>query len=146
MTELNNNEKYSRSKIYTIKCKTNTSLIYIGYTTESLSIRWSHHKGSCNNVKNKSYNLNVYKIMRDNGGFENFYIELYENFICNNRKEIEIRERELIILIGTMNKNQTRTIEEQLKFNNEKHKKYLKKYNEKNYYRNRNNIFLDLDF
>ena len=133
---MNTTNKYSRSKIYTIRCRTDTDLIYIGSTTDLLSKRFSSHKGSCNNENNKGYNLNVYKIMRDNGGIENFYIELYENFICNDRNELNKREGEVIRLIGTMNKCGILTTEERKEDIKEQKKQYYQENKEqrKQYY------------
>ena len=95
--------KYSKAKIYTIRCKSDTTLIYIGSTINSLSTRWGQHKSSCNNINHKHYNYYKYQIIRKNGGIDNFYIELYEDFPCNNKKELDRREGEVIRLIGTLN-------------------------------------------
>jgi len=59
--------------IYKIKhkldCKDEN--IYIGSTC-NLNNRITKHKYCCNNERDKNYNLNIYKYMRDNGGFDNF--------------------------------------------------------------------------
>ena len=88
-------EKYKRGKIYTIRCRYDDTLIYVGSTIEKyLSSRMSKHRFnplSC---------LNNYV----NGDWDNWYIELYENYPCNSKQELEKREGEIIRLIGNINK------------------------------------------
>lgn len=72
--------------IYTIRSKSNDFFIYIGSTTQQLNRRWNGHKLDC---KRKTSHL--YNFMLNNGGIENYYIELYEEF--NGTKE-ELRKRE----------------------------------------------------
>ena len=59
--------------IYKIKHKLdcNDENIYIGSTC-NFNDRISTHKHSCNNESDPSHNLNIYKYMRDNGGYDNF--------------------------------------------------------------------------
>ena len=38
-------------------------------------------------------------------GFDDFYIELYENYPCNSKEELNKREGEVIREIGTLNSN-----------------------------------------
>ena len=93
---------YSKGKIYTIRCKTDDSLIYVGSTINPLSKRWGQHKSDCNSKRDK-YNLLIYRTIRDNNGIDNWYIELYENFICNSKDELHKREGEITRLIGNLN-------------------------------------------
>jgi hypothetical protein len=67
-------------------------LNYVGMTTNLIS-RKSVHKYSCNNENSKSYNLNVYKNIRENGGWDAFCIEPLEDYECENRLEGSKRER-----------------------------------------------------
>ena len=70
--------------IYTKRCQNKDFLIYIGSTKTTLSRRWSSHKQDC---KFCTY-------IRNNGGIENYYIELYEKFEGNldesRKKEVYI--------------------------------------------------------
>ena len=36
---------FKNGKIYTIRCKDDEALIYVGSTTQQLSKRWGEHKG-----------------------------------------------------------------------------------------------------
>ena len=50
-------DKYKNGKIYTIRCKNDDSLIYVGSTVQPLFKRWHQHK---NDVKRKN-NLILYQ-------------------------------------------------------------------------------------
>ena len=82
MTETEN--KYAKAVIYAIKSP-NTNKFYIGSTIRPINIRFSDHKSKSNNTS--SY------IIIDAG---ESYIEILEYYPCNNRKELEKREVELI--------------------------------------------------
>jgi group I intron endonuclease len=73
--------KYSKGKIYGIRNNVNNK-IYIGSTTELLSVRLSKH--FYNSKKVLDYSLPVNQI-----GENNFYIELIEKYACNSKKELE---------------------------------------------------------
>jgi hypothetical protein len=96
-------DKYKNGKIYTIRCKNDDSLIYVGSTIQPLFKRWHQHKSNVNNEKNKEYNTLVYHKIRETN-IEDFHIELYENFPCNSKEELNKREGEIIREIGTLNK------------------------------------------
>jgi len=72
--------KYHGGKIYTLRSPS-TDKIYIGSTTQPLWKRKGQHK-----VK-KANELSQ---------LDDFYIELLENFKCENRNELNKREGELI--------------------------------------------------
>ena len=95
---------YKNGKIYTIRCREDPSLIYVGSTTQLLSQRWTDHKKTAtnNSVKNKSYNCYVYQVMREKG-LDTFYIELYENHPCDNKEQLTKQEGKIIREIGTIN-------------------------------------------
>ena len=88
---------YKNGRIYTIRCKTDASLIYVGSTTEKLSIRMSKHRYD----SKKSQTLPFYKQIND---WNDWYIELYEDFPCERKEQLEKREGEIIREIGTLNK------------------------------------------
>jgi hypothetical protein len=108
-------DKYSKSKIYTIRCKSDNSLVYVGSTIETLSQRFARHKRVCFNEKERGYSMILYQSIREKG-WENFYIELYEDFPCERKEQLNKREGEIIREIGTLNsKISGRTKQEGLK-------------------------------
>ena len=119
--------RYQRGKIYTIRCYDDDSLIYVGSTIQNLSIRMSGHrrgKGCC---------LYQYVIDNFNGDWKKWYIELYEEYPCNNKQLLEKREGEITRLIGNINKKISgRTNKEYYEDNKEKKLKYKKKYRNDN--------------
>ena len=82
-------DKYKNGKIYTIRCKNDDSLIYVGSTVQPLFKRWYEHKTRLNNEKCNNFLL--YKKIRETN-IEDFHIELYENFPCNSKEELNNEE------------------------------------------------------
>ena len=66
--------------------------IYIGSTHDE-NKREQEHKSNWNNENYKGYNLKVYIFIRDNGGYDNWIFEVIEEFPCENKIELVIRER-----------------------------------------------------
>ena len=63
---------YSQNVIYKIVCNDlNVKDCYVGHTIQFRE-RKASHKSKCNNEKNKLYNLNIYQIIRENGGWSNW--------------------------------------------------------------------------
>ena len=89
---------YKQGKIYTILCKTDDTLIYVGSTVQPLSERMAKHRYDA--IKKPT--MCFYQYVDD---WDNWYIELYENFPCNNKEELNKREGEVIRKIGTLNKH-----------------------------------------
>jgi len=59
-------------KFYKIEClNDDVELCYVG-TTKNFNLRMKHHKSCSKNPKEGSYHLNLYKTIRENGGWENF--------------------------------------------------------------------------
>lgn len=124
---------YSKSLIYKIVCKdTNIKNVYIGSTT-NFKNRKSRHKSNCYNENNKQYNINLYKFIRENGGFENWSMILIDNTPCNSKLELLKFEREHIEKIDNeLLLNQiipSRTKEEYRKL--ERNKAHRKEYDRK---------------
>ncbi len=94
-------ERYKNGKIYTIRYRGDDSLIYVGSTCLPLYKRMYKHKYSCFHVNDKRHNLYVYKKIRETNDFENWCIELYEEYSCENKKQLLKREGEIIREIGT---------------------------------------------
>jgi hypothetical protein len=78
---------YKQGKIYTIRSP-NTDKYYIGSTTQPLHKRFYEHKRTYEN----GTNLTTASFVFDYIGA---YIELLEEFSCNNRNELDKREGEL---------------------------------------------------
>jgi hypothetical protein len=120
---------YSKGKIYTIRCRNDDSLIYVGSTIQSLAVRWGGHKKCCNTEKCKNYI--IYKTI--NGDWDNWYIELHSLYPCESKEELCKKEGEIIRLIGTLNSRiEGRTLEEWRKDHKEEISEYNKKWYEDN--------------
>ena len=133
---------YQNGKIYTIRCKSDNTLIYVGSTSTTLSRRLAEHKS-----KSKKYNTRkIYQSV--NGNWDDWYIELYEVYPCENKEQLNKREGEITRAIGTLNMTIAgRTLKEykqdyreeileakrQYNINNaEARKEYMKKYQQEN--------------
>jgi len=116
-------EKYKKSKIYTIRSP-NTDKFYIGSTIQYLCQRFASHKS-------RLYTSS--KIIFDYG---DAYVELLENFPCNNKEELNKREGELIrhYKDNCINQNMAgRTPKEYVKEKKDK----INEYNRKRYQNNK---------
>lgn len=113
-------KRYKRGKIYTIRCRYDDTLIYVGSTIETLSKRMGGHRIPPRNGRSTS----LYKLVE--GDWDNWYIELYENYPCNNKQELLRREGQVIREIATINKCIAgRTLKEYYIDNIQKRKEYL---------------------
>jgi hypothetical protein len=133
--------KYENGKIYRLVCN-NTGLNYYGSTTQKLPQRLYEHKRSYKKYINK--NLTANKIIE--GG--NFNIILVEEYSCQNRQQLEAKERYYIENNECVNKNIPTQNDkeyylknkdkinqynnEYYKLNKDNHKEYYKVYNETN--------------
>lgn len=89
---------YKNGKIYTIRNKNDDKLIYVGSTCKKyLSDRMGNHRSHCK----KNPNALFYGLVEN---WNDWYIELYENFPCESKNELTKREGEVIRDIGTLNK------------------------------------------
>ena len=112
---------YSKGKIYTLRCRTDDALLYVGSTIQHLCDRQASHKRSSKAEKCKKCLL--YRTI--NNDWDNWYIKLYEEYPCDNREQLCKREGEVIRLIGTLNSRiEGRTNKEWYNDNKEKKKKY----------------------
>jgi len=82
---------YQNTVIYKIQHIDNDDLLYVGHTTD-FTKRKSMHKSCCNNVTSKCFNLKIYKMIRENGGWEMFNMAEVEKFPCNDRNEADAEE------------------------------------------------------
>ena len=98
MTE-SSKRSYSNGRIYCIRNNVNDD-IYVGSTTQPLSHRFQKHK--CG-LKNTSKNTcSIYRKMNEIG-IENFYIELIEEYPCENIEQLRRKEGEWIRKVSTLN-------------------------------------------
>lgn len=90
---------YKNAKIYVIKNHKN-ELVYVGSTTQPLYKRFSWHKKDMTRLKNQQRPL--YKDMLE-FGVEHFYIELLEEYPCENIEQLHQREGYWIRELNTYN-------------------------------------------
>lgn len=76
--------------IYTIRNKLNDNEIYIGSTKNSVRRRSTLHKSAC-----RTKNSPLYNHINLNGGWDNYYCELYEEF-DGTLDQLKKREGQLI--------------------------------------------------
>jgi hypothetical protein len=122
--------KYENGLIYKIVCNdTSITDCYVGSTTNIVKRR-QKHKYNSNHENSKDYNMYVYQFIRDHDGWENWSLVLIENHSCNNKLELEKRERYYIEeLKATLNKKiPTRSNKEWREDNKEKLKEKKKVY------------------
>ena len=97
---------YDNTCFYKIVCK-NLDIhdIYVGHTTD-FTTRKLRHKNNCKNPNNKNYNQNVYRFIRDNGGWDNFDMILIERTKCEDILDAKRKERKYIEdMDATLNSN-----------------------------------------
>ena len=82
---------YSKTIIYKIQHEDDDELLYVGHTTD-FTKRKSAHKQGTNNPNNRVYNLKVYKIIRDSGGWDRFRMIEIKKYPCNDANEAEAEE------------------------------------------------------
>jgi hypothetical protein len=136
---------YQRTIIYKIICNDlNIIDLYVGSTT-NFTRRKCDHKRHCCNESDKKYNTKIYKIIRDNGGWDNWSMLEIEKYPCNDNNEARFRERYWYEqLKSTMN-----SIKPALYYHNESSKSYYinnseKIKNEKKlYYKNNTELYLE---
>ena len=122
---------YKNGKIYRLVCNT-TSDQYIGSTTQSLSQRLGSHQAQYKQfLKGKiTKQISSYSILSNN----NFEIILLEEFACENKNQLERRERYFIETMKCVNKYKpSRTKEELQKYMQtyqQVHKEELQKYHQ----------------
>ena len=79
--------------IYEITCiDKNIEYSYVG-STQNFRSRKSQHKYSLTTLNNPSFNLNIYKFIRENGGWNNFEMRPLEEFKCETNIQSKIREQ-----------------------------------------------------
>jgi len=93
---------YSKTIMYKIVCNDlSIKQCYVGHTTD-MTKRKCAHKSRCNKEKDKGHNLKIYKIIRENGGWDNWTMLLVEKFPCKDKHEACKREREIFEELGAI--------------------------------------------
>lgn len=81
---LGTNRDYSNTFFYKIYCKDpNITDLYIGHTVDFVK-RKKAHEQSCKNSKNTNYNCKLYKIIRDNHGWDNWKMDVIAHHQCED--------------------------------------------------------------
>ena len=76
---------YSNTLFYKIFCKdVSIQDLYIGHTTNFVQ-RKSAHKQSCVNPKSANYKLKLYKVIRENGGWTNWQMDIIAYHHCKDQ-------------------------------------------------------------
>ena len=126
---------YSKSVIYMIKKKDDddNENVYIG-STNNFTRRKHQHKSNCNNPNRKQHNLKVYQYIRDNGGWDEWIMDVILNYPCDSREELEEREDIIMCEIkSVLNNNRAkRSIKEYRIDNRDKLAEQMKQYYEVN--------------
>ena len=136
---------YSKCCIYKIEHIENDNLVYVGHTT-NFSKRKDSHKSICKNENNKNYNLKVYQMIRDNGGWDMFKMIEVEKYPCNDNREAERREDKIMKeLKASMNMIRASRTNKQYREDNKetiegKKNEYMKDYMKKNKEKQREKI------
>jgi hypothetical protein len=85
---------YSKSIIYSIVSKTDETLLYVGSTTDFIK-RKASHKSITNNVNSNRYNLQLYIMIRANGGWDAFDMKPVKEYPCENKIQLTIEEERI---------------------------------------------------
>jgi uncharacterized C2H2 Zn-finger protein len=91
---------YSNTIIYKITCNDPSMTdVYVGHTTNFVQ-RKHAHKQSCNNDKSSNHNCKLYKVIRNNGGWQNWIMEIVNFFNCHDHYEARKKEQEYFVLLN----------------------------------------------
>ena len=99
---------YSNTIIYKITCEDKSIKdVYVGHTTNFVQRKYAHKQG-CINTKSTNHKCKLYSIIRENGGWTNWSMEIVEIVNCQDHFEARIKEQEYFIsLNATLNSIET---------------------------------------
>jgi len=101
--------------IYQLKSKNNDiKKCYIG-SSRDIRQRKYLHKSRCNNENGIYYNLNIYKFIRDNGGYENWEYKILDTITTDDKKLQKIVEQFYILQYEKLNMIRAFTTEQDFK-------------------------------
>jgi len=136
---------YSKGKIYKIVVDTDKEYKpYVGSTIEELCRRFSGHLGSYRNWKNGRKKLSSCYDLFDKFGIENCKIILLEEYPCDSKMKLLMKEREWFDKIECCNRCRPKRTEEELK--NENKENYQRRlelnpnYNQEHYQKHKEQI------
>jgi hypothetical protein len=90
---------YSNTIIYKITCKdSNVTDVYVGHTTNFVQKKYAHKK-NCNNDKTVNHSK-LYEVIRNNGGWQNWNMEIINLYNCHDHYEARQKEQEYFILLN----------------------------------------------
>ena len=93
-----NDIDYSNTIIYKITCKDKTIKdLYVGHTTNFVQ-RKKCHKISCISKTAINNNYKLYRIIRENGGWENWNMEIVNFFNCKNLMEAKTKRTRILYI------------------------------------------------
>ena len=88
---------YSNTIFYKISCKDDSiSDLYIGHTTNFVQ-RKNGHKQSCNNPKSANHACKLYEFIRQNGGWDNWRMDIIAHHECHDHSHARTKEQEYFI-------------------------------------------------
>ena len=123
--------------IYKIVHKNDESLMYIGSTTNFKS-RANHHRLTCSNPKYKCYDMHLYQVIREHGGWENWEMSPLEVLENSTKKDAAVRQQDFIYELNpTLNKHNAYDDISREKENKKKEPKILTE----KYKKNRDNFY-----
>ena len=95
---------YSNTIIYKITCKDpSIQDVYVGHTVNFVQRKKSHQL-SCMNSNYPNHNCKVYKVIRNNGGWDNWNMGIIAFYNCKDLNEARQKEQEhFVALNATMN-------------------------------------------
>ena len=82
---------FNKTVIYKIHHIEKPELLYVGSTINFTQRKYAH-KRNCDNTNNHTYNLKLYKTIRDNGGWDMFNMVVVKEFPCENKRQAEAEE------------------------------------------------------
>lgn len=95
---------YSSTIIYKITCKDSAITdVYVGHTTNFVERKHAHRR-NCINANSANKKLKLYEVIRANGGWNNWKMEIINFFDCKDQSEARQKEQEYFIsLNATLN-------------------------------------------
>ena len=102
---------YSNTVIYKIMSNDTTITdCYVGSTTNFIQRKQSH-KSTCNSTTHTNYNLKLYRIIREFGGWDEWSMLELEKYPCKDKNEATLRETHWKdLLCSTLNTNNPNVI------------------------------------
>ena len=150
---------FSKNIIYKLVCKDlDIKDTYVGSTTD-FTRRKAKHKHCCTNSSAKGYEMKVYQIIRENGGWENYDMVEIEKWPCKDSNEARSRERYWYEQLNAnlnmnrpiftkedkkqLNKDYRETHQEEINNYRDENKEKTKAYNKDYYSKNKEKHFIE---